>query len=101
MLDFLCDLARVTTDGAYVAFARTAGRYLLDVAIPDRAVRKWRNGPGVPGVPVAADDRGHNVDRMLGAAGEALTLLRLLTIDRTFDPVRVMPDRATAPATSA
>jgi hypothetical protein len=33
---------------------------------------------------------------MLGAAGEALALLRLLTIDSTGDPIRAMPDRAVA-----
>jgi hypothetical protein len=31
---------------------------------------------------------------MIGAAGEALALLRLLTLDREQEAVRGMPDRA-------
>jgi hypothetical protein len=45
---------------------------------------------------VEASSTGYNVDLMLGAAGEALALLRLMTIDRAEDPVRAMPDRAVA-----
>ena len=93
VVEFFCDLARVTKDEKDAAFARKAGQYLLDVAIQDGDGRKWKNGPGAPG-PVAADSKGHNVDLMVGAAGEALALLRLITLDREQEPVRGMPDRA-------
>jgi lantibiotic modifying enzyme len=99
VVDFFCDLTRVTHDPADAAFAHKAGDYLVDVAIADGDGRKWKNGQSVPGGPVAADSTGHNVDLMLGAAGEALALLRLMTIEREADPVRSLPDRTvTAPA---
>ena len=99
VVDFFCDLSRVTHDAADAAFAKKAGGYLVDVAIADGDGKKWKNGQSVPGGPVAADTSGHNVDLMLGAAGEALALLRLATIDREVDPVRSLPDRSvTAPA---
>ena len=94
VVDFFCDLSRVTHDAADAAFARKAGDYLVEVAIADGDGRKWKNGRSAPGGPVAANSSGHNVDLMLGAAGEALALLRLMTIDRAEDPVRAMPDRA-------
>jgi lantibiotic modifying enzyme len=94
VVDFFCDLSRVTHDAAHAAFAKKAGSYLVDVAIADGDGRKWKNGQSVPGGPVAASATSHNVDLMLGAAGEALALLRLMTIDREKDPVRGMPDRA-------
>lgn len=68
--------------------------------LDDARARELADGTAAGGT-VAADDRGHDVDRELGAAGEALTLLRRLTIDRTVVPVRGMPDRAIAPAASA
>jgi hypothetical protein len=94
VVEFFCDLARVTKDEAHAAFARKAGQYLIDVAIQDGDGRKWKNGPSVPGGPFVADSAGHNVDLMIGAAGEALALLRLLTLDREQEAVRGMPDRA-------
>jgi lantibiotic modifying enzyme len=96
VVDFFCDLHRVTHDPADAAFARKAGEYLVEVAIADGDGRKWKNGQSVPGGPVAADSKGYNVDLMLGAAGEALALLRIMTLDRAADPVRGMPDRAVA-----
>ena len=99
VVDFFCDLSRVTHDAAHAAFAKKAGDYLVDVAIADGDGRKWKNGQSVPGGPVTASATGHNIDLMLGAAGEALALLRLMTIDREQDPVRGMPDRTVrAPA---
>ena len=99
VVDFFCDLNRVTHDAAHAAFAKKAGDYLVDVAIADGDGKKWKNGQSVPGGPVTASATGHNVDLMLGAAGEGLALLRLMTIDREQDPVRGMPDRAvSAPA---
>jgi lantibiotic modifying enzyme len=97
VVDFFCDLSRVTHDAADIAFARKAGNYLIDVAIVDGDGRKWQNGQSVPGGPAAADSSGHNVDLMLGAAGEALALLRLMTLDREADPVRSLPDRTVVP----
>lgn len=95
-VEFFCDLHRVTHAPEHAAFAQKAGQYLLDVAIADGDGRKWKNGQSVPGGPVAADSSGHNVDLMLGAAGEALALLQLLVIDREVGPVRGMPDRSIA-----
>lgn len=98
VVDYFCDLHRVTGDARDAAFARKAGQYLLDVAIADGDGRKWKNGQSVPGGPVSASSTGFNVDLMLGAAGESLALLRLLTLDQATDPVRGLPDRAvTAP----
>jgi lantibiotic modifying enzyme len=96
VVDFFCDLSRVTHDPADAAFARKAGGYLVEVAVADGDGRKWKNGQTAPGGPVAADSKGYNVDLMVGAAGEALALLRLMTLDREIDPVRGMPDRAVA-----
>lgn len=98
VVDFFCDLARVTKDPAHVAFAKKAGDYLIEVAVADGAGRKWKNGQSVPGGPVASNSSGFNVDLMLGAAGEALALLRLITLDREQDPVRSLPDRAVGAA---
>ena len=96
VVDFFCDLSRVTRDATSAAFAKKAGNYLIEVAIADGDGRKWKNGRSAPGGPVAASSSGYNVDLMLGAAGEALALLRLMTIDRAEDPVRAMPDRTVA-----
>lgn len=98
VVDFFCDLSRVTHDAKHAAFAAKAGDYLVKVAVVDGDGRKWQNGQSVPGGPVAASSTAFNVDLMLGAAGEALALLRLMTLDRELDPVRGMPDRSvTAP----
>jgi lantibiotic modifying enzyme len=94
VVDFFCDLTRVTHDATSAAFAKKAGDYLIEVAVADGDGRKWKNGRSAPGGPVNASSTGYNVDLMLGAAGEALALLRLMTIDRAEDPVRAMPDRA-------
>ncbi|HZN37746.1 MAG TPA: lanthionine synthetase LanC family protein [Planctomycetota bacterium] len=96
VVDFFCDLTRVTHDATAAAFAKKAGDYLIEVAVADGDGRKWKNGRSAPGGPVAASSTGYNVDLMLGAAGEALALLRLMTIDRAEDPVRSMPDRTVA-----
>ena len=96
VVEFFCDLHRVTHAPEHAAFAKKAGQYLIDVAIADGDGRKWKNGQSVPGGPVAADSSGHNVDLMLGAAGEALALLQLLVIDREVSPVRGLPDRSIA-----
>ncbi|MBL9078524.1 MAG: hypothetical protein JNL08_13525 [Planctomycetes bacterium] len=93
VVDFFCDLTRVTKDPAHAAFAKKAGDYLVEAAIVDGDGCKWKNGQSAPGGPVAADSKGCNVDLMLGAAGEALALLRLATLDRDVDPVRSLPDR--------
>ena len=99
VVEFFCDLHRVTHAPEHAAFAKKAGQYLIDVAIADGDGRKWKNGQSVPGGPVAADSAGHNVDLMLGAAGEALALLQLLVIDKDVSPVRGLPDRSvSAPA---
>lgn len=99
VVEFFCDLHRVSKDPAHAAFARKAGDYLLEVAIADGDGRKWKNGQSVPGGPVAANSSGHNIDLMLGAAGEALALLELIALERADDPIRGMPDRTvTAPA---
>jgi lantibiotic modifying enzyme len=99
VVEFFCDLHRVTKSDAHRAFATKAGDYLLEVAITDGDMKKWRNGQAVPGGPVAADSKGCNLDLMLGAAGEALALLHLATLDQPISPVRGLPDRAvTAPA---
>ena len=94
VVDYFCDLQRVTHDPAHVAFAKKAGSYIVDVAVADGDGKKWKNGQSVPGGPVAADSAGFNVELMLGAAGEALALLRLVTMEQGVDPVRAMPDRA-------
>lgn len=101
VIDYFCDLQRITHDPADAAFARKAGSYLIEVAVQDGDGRKWKNGQSVPGGPVAADTAGFNVDLMLGAAGEALALLRLLTLEQPVDPVRGMPDRAVSAGPAA
>jgi lantibiotic modifying enzyme len=93
VVDFFCDLYRVTKDEQFAAFARKAGGYLVDVAIADGDGRKWRNGAQAPGGPVASKSTDCNVDLMIGASGEALALLRLLTLTAAEDPVRHLPDR--------
>jgi lantibiotic modifying enzyme len=93
VVEFFCDLHRVTKDPAHAAFAKKAGDYLVDVALADGDGRKWRNGQTAPGAPVSASAQDCNVDLMLGAAGEGLALLRLLTLDRAEDPIRGLPDR--------
>ncbi len=94
VIDFFCDLSRVTHDQAHAAFAKKAGAYIVEIAVTDGDGKKWKNGPSVPGGPVAADSAGFNVELMLGAAGEALALLRLVTLESAVDPVHAMPDRA-------
>lgn len=102
VVEYFCDLHRVTKNDAHAAFAKKAADYLVDVAIADGNGRKWKNGQTAPGGPVAADAKSCNVDLMIGAAGEALALLRVLTDDRAENPLRGMPDRAiTAPAAPA
>lgn len=99
VVEFFCDLHRVSKDPAHAAFAKKAGDYLIDVAIADGDGRKWKNGQSVPGGPVAANSSGHNIDLMLGAAGEALALLQLIALERADNPIRGLPDRTvTAPA---
>lgn len=96
VLEFFCDLHRVTGDPAHAAFARKAGQYLLDVAIVEGDGRKWKNGASAPG-PGKANAKGHDTDLMLGAAGEALTLLQLSLLDQKEMPLRRLPDRSIVP----
>jgi lantibiotic modifying enzyme len=93
VVDFFCDLYRVTGDAEHAAFAKKAGAYLVDIAIADGDGKKWKNGASVPGGPVASDSEACNVDLMLGASGEALALLHLMTLEQKVDPIRHMPDR--------
>lgn len=95
VVEFFCDLHAVTKSDAHAAFARKAGDYLLTVAIADGDGRKWKNGQSAPGGPVAADSKACNVDLMLGAAGEAMALLRLSLLGREAMPMRTLPDRTT------
>jgi lantibiotic modifying enzyme len=95
VLEYFCDLHRVTHDPAHADYAKRAGQYLLDIAIADGDGRKWKNGRSVPG-PKASDAEGHNIDLMIGAAGEAFALLQLLTIEAASPVVRGLPDRAIA-----
>lgn len=88
VLDFFCDLYRVTGDDEFAAFARRAGGFLIDGAEADGDGAKW---PG--GATHAGANTQHHVDLMLGAPGEALALLRLLTLDVKVDPIRHLPDR--------
>ncbi|MBI1850348.1 MAG: hypothetical protein HYR85_08400 [Planctomycetes bacterium] len=94
VVDFFCDLYPVTGDSAHAAFARNAGSYLVTVAIADGEGRKWKNGATAPSGPVASKATDCNVDLMIGASGEALALLRVLSLDRPQEPVRWLPDRA-------
>ncbi len=96
VLEFFCDLHRVTGDPAHAAFARKAGQYLIDVALVDGDGRKWKNGASAPG-PGKADSQGHDTDLMLGAAGEALALLQLSLLDAKEMPLRRLPDRSITP----
>lgn len=92
-LEFFCDLERATGDAQYGAFARRAAGYLLQKAEVDGDGIKWANGTN--GHKAGSDH--HNVDLMLGAAGEAFALLRLATLATTPDPVIGLPDRSIAP----
>lgn len=89
VLDFFCDLYRATGDAEFKAFAQRAGDYLISAAKPDGEGLKWAQGATAHGATV----KQHSLDLMLGAPGEALALLRLLTIDVKPDPVRHLPDR--------
>jgi lantibiotic modifying enzyme len=100
VLEFFCDLHRVTGEAGHAAFARQAGQYLLDVAIPDGDGRKWKNGASAPG-PGKASSEGHDTDLMLGAAGEALALLQLSLLDQKELPLRRLPDRTLVPGAAA
>ena len=95
VVEFFCDLHAVTGNEAHAAFAKKAGDYLLDVAIADGDGRKWMNGQSAPGGPVAADITACNLDLMLGAAGEAMALLRLSRLGGETMPMRTLPDRTT------
>ncbi len=92
-IDFFCDLYRTTGDATYAAFARRAADYLVDRAVVDGDGVKWPNGSNAHGGGAQA----HSVDLMLGASGEAFALLRVLTLDRTVDPVVGLPDRRVTP----
>lgn len=95
VLDFFCDLYRVTGKKEFADFARRAGDYLVQTAAPeadgkaDDGVR-WARGVNAHG----AGKEEHAVDLMQGAAGEGLALLRLATLEVANDPVRHLPDRA-------
>ncbi len=89
VLDFFCDLHRVTGAAEHAAFAARAGDYLLRAAVADGAGLKWPRGATHD----PANRGGESVDLMLGAAGEALALLRLATLHEPRDPVRHLPDR--------
>ncbi len=88
-LDFFCDLHRATGRAEHAAFAARAGDYLIHAAVPDGDGLKWRRGATHD-----SSSGADSVDLMLGAAGEALALLRLATLDQATDPVRHLPDRA-------
>ncbi|MBL8725087.1 MAG: hypothetical protein JNK49_13635 [Planctomycetes bacterium] len=92
-LEFFVDLQRATGDVQYGAFARRAAAYLLQKAEVDGDGLKWANGANGH---QAGKDR-HNVDLMLGAAGEAFALLRLATLATNPDPMVGLPDRRVAP----
>jgi lantibiotic modifying enzyme len=95
VLDFFCDLYRVTGKREFADFARRAGDYLIQTAAPEDAGKesdgvRWARGANSHG----AGREEHPVDLMQGAAGEGLALLRLATLDMKVDPVRHLPDRA-------
>jgi lantibiotic modifying enzyme len=92
VLDFFCDLYRATRAPEFKAFAQRAGDYLIAAAKPDGDGVKWAQGATAHG----ARGNYHSLDLMLGAPGEALALLRLLTIDTDPDPVVHLPDRRVA-----
>ncbi len=88
VVDFFCDLHRATGDAEFAAFARRAADYLVQSAVADGDGVKWAGGATHAGA-----NKQHGVDLMLGAPGEALALLRVLTLDAKVDPVRSLPDR--------
>ncbi len=92
VVDFFCDLYRATGDAEFKAFAQRAGNYLIDAAKPDGEGVKWAPGATAHGAP----SKQHPLDLMLGAPGEALALLRLLTVGVKPDPVMHLPDRRVA-----
>jgi lantibiotic modifying enzyme len=91
-LDFLCDLYRVTGKQEFLDFAVRAGDYLVSAAKKDGAGVKWLNGASSH----ENSAQEHGIDLMLGASGDALALLRLLTLRQNPDPIRYLPDRAVA-----
>ncbi|MFO1053378.1 MAG: lanthionine synthetase LanC family protein [Planctomycetota bacterium] len=90
VIDWFCDLSRVTGEKEYAAFARRAAQYLVTTAQHDDHGAKWANGSNAH----QSDRSQHGVDLMLGASGEAFALLRVLTLDAKSDPVVGLPDRA-------
>jgi lantibiotic modifying enzyme len=95
VLDFFCDLHRATGKKEFADFARRAGDYLVQTAAPESVGKeddgvRWARGTNAHG----AGREEHAVDLMQGAAGEALALLRLATLEVESDPVRHLPDRA-------
>ena len=89
VVDFFCDLYRATGEGEFRSFAQRAGDYLIAAAKPDGEGLKWAQGATAHG----AQGKHHSLDLMLGAPGEALALLRVLTIDVKPDPIKHLPDR--------
>jgi len=90
VLDFFCDLHRATGDAEHAEFAARAGEFLCRAAVADGEGVKWLRGATHDPANAGAE----SVDLMLGAAGEALALLRLATLHEPLDPVRHLPDRA-------
>ncbi|MBL8842183.1 MAG: hypothetical protein JNL90_11725 [Planctomycetes bacterium] len=93
VLDFFCDLHRVTGAAEHAAFAARAGDWLVQAAVADGAGVLWHQG-ATHDPSSGGGDGAASVDLMLGAAGEALALLRLATLAEARDPVRHLPDRA-------
>jgi lantibiotic modifying enzyme len=93
VLDFFCDLYRVTKKPEFAAFARRAGAHLIRIAKDDGDGVKWAKGK----TEFSSGETQHGIDLMLGAAGEGMALLRLATIDQEKDPVRHLPDRTVRP----
>ena len=89
VVDFFCDLHRATGDPEFATFARRAAAYLVAAAQVDGDGVKWTQGATAHG----ATGSQHALDLMLGAPGEALALLRVLTLDTRPDPVCHLPDR--------
>ena len=87
--DYFVDLWRATGEERYREYARQVGRELARLSKEDENGRKWTNydRPDEDGVIF------HGVSLMLGASGNALSLLRLATIDLAEDPIRHLPDR--------
>jgi lantibiotic modifying enzyme len=90
VIDFFCDLHRATGRAESAAFAARAADYLIHVGERDGDGIKWRNGASAHGGAPAR----HGIDLMLGASGEALALLRVMTLGQKDDPVRHLPDRS-------